>query len=47
VKAKGYRSGEGLEFTLGAGGARLVLETFDGDIRLLRALGGGEPEDDG
>jgi DUF4097 and DUF4098 domain-containing protein YvlB len=47
VKAKGYRSGEGLEFTIGAGGARLVLETFDGDIRLLRAPDGGDPGTDG
>ena len=46
VKAKGFRSGEGLEFTLGTGGARLNLETFDGEIRLLRILGGGDREFD-
>jgi len=36
VMARGFRSGEGLEFTLGSGGARLVMETFDGEIKLLR-----------
>jgi hypothetical protein len=46
VKAKGFRSGEGLEFTLGTGGARLVMETFDGEIRLLRVPAGGGPRDD-
>ncbi|MFH1765463.1 MAG: DUF4097 family beta strand repeat-containing protein [Gemmatimonadota bacterium] len=46
VKAKGYRSGEGLEFTLGTGGARLVIETFDGEIRLLRVPGVGDRNDD-
>ena len=39
VRARGYRSGEGLEFTLGTGGARLAIETFDGEIRLLRVPG--------
>ena len=39
VRASGFRSGEGLEFTVGTGGASLVIETFDGEIRLLRASG--------
>lgn len=46
VKADRYRSGEGLEFTLGTGGARLVMETFDGEIRLLRVPVGGDREND-
>jgi len=37
VRAEGFRSGEGMRFILGEGGATLVVETFDGDIRLLRA----------
>jgi len=40
VRARGFHSGESLEFTLGAGGARLVVETFEGEIRLLRESGG-------
>jgi len=40
VRAKGFHSGESLEFTLGSGGARLVVETFEGEIRLLRGSGG-------
>lgn len=35
IKAQGLRSGEELRFTLGSGGGRLVLETFDGDIEIL------------
>jgi hypothetical protein len=31
-----FRSGRGLEFTLGDGGARIRIEVFDGEIRLLR-----------
>ncbi len=46
VKADGFRSGEGLEFTLGTGGSRLVMETFDGEIRLLRDPAGGDREYD-
>jgi len=42
VRTSGFRSGEGLEFTLGTGGARLVIETFDGEIQLLRAPRGGD-----
>jgi hypothetical protein len=40
IRAKRFRSGENLEFTLGAGGARLIIETFEGEIRLLRDRGG-------
>lgn len=35
VRAKSLRTGEGLMFSLGSGGARLVVETFDGDVRFL------------
>jgi hypothetical protein len=38
VHARGYRSGEGLEFRIGEGGSRLVLEAFDGDIHILDAI---------
>ena len=42
VRTRGFESGEGLAFTIGEGGARLVLEAFDGDIQLRqRAEGGG------
>ena len=41
VRANGFRSGEGLAFTIGTGGARLVMETFDGEISLLRGPEGG------
>lgn len=34
VQARTFRSGEGMEFTLGSGGAVLTAETFSGDIRL-------------
>ena len=47
VKASGFHSGEGLEFTLGTGGARLVMETFDGEIRLLRVSSSVGRENDG
>lgn len=36
VRTEGFRSGQPMEFTLGAGGAHLVLEAFSGDIELLR-----------
>jgi hypothetical protein len=38
VHARGFRSGEGLEFTVGSGGGRLVLEAFDGNIRLSSVI---------
>jgi hypothetical protein len=41
VRAQGFRSGEELTFVLGAGGCRLVVETFEGEIRLLEGSGGG------
>ena len=34
VHARGFRSGDGMEFRVGEGGGRLVLEAFDGNIRL-------------
>jgi DUF4097 and DUF4098 domain-containing protein YvlB len=36
IRASGYRSGESLAFTVGTGGARLVVETFSGEIQLRR-----------
>jgi len=33
VRAQAIRSGEGMEFTMGAGGASLTIETFNGDVR--------------
>jgi DUF4097 and DUF4098 domain-containing protein YvlB len=37
VRTRSIRSGEVLEFTLGDGGGRLTVETFDGSITLLDA----------
>jgi hypothetical protein len=34
IRANGFRSGEVLEFTVGTGGARLVVETFEGTVEL-------------
>lgn len=34
VRARGFRSGEEVEFTIGGGGARVSLKTFDGDVTL-------------
>jgi DUF4097 and DUF4098 domain-containing protein YvlB len=36
VRARGIRSGEDFSFKLGDGSGRLRLQTFDGDIRILR-----------
>ena len=36
VRTRGFRSGQDFSFALGDGGGQLRLETFDGDIRLLR-----------
>jgi len=47
VRAKGFRSGEGLDFTIGTGGTRLVMETFDGEIQLLRGSEGRTPKTKG
>jgi hypothetical protein len=41
VRTDGFRSGEGLDFSIGAGGARLVVETFSGSVELMRHPGGG------
>jgi len=35
VRSRGFRSGEGMEFRVGEGGGRLVLEAFDGNIGLF------------
>lgn len=40
VRARGFRSDEALEFTLGRGGSALTLESFSGDITLSRHTGG-------
>lgn len=34
VRTRGFRAGESLRFTVGEGGARVVLQSFDGDITL-------------
>jgi hypothetical protein len=39
VRTRGLRTNDGVMFSLGAGGARLVVETFGGDVRFLE-LGG-------
>ncbi len=44
VRARGFRTGEGFQFTIGEGGGRMVLEAFDGDIRILNMR---EPVGDG
>jgi DUF4097 and DUF4098 domain-containing protein YvlB len=36
VRARGFTSGEEMEFTLGSGGGRLTAEAFNGDVALLR-----------
>jgi DUF4097 and DUF4098 domain-containing protein YvlB len=43
VRANGLRAGEELMFSLGSGGARLVAETFDGDVRFLEGGTSTEP----
>lgn len=35
VRTRAFQAGRPLRFTLGGGGARVVLQSFDGDIRLL------------
>jgi hypothetical protein len=46
VKLDPMRSGRRATFTLGTGGARLIMETFDGDVRLVRPEGvGGRPDE--
>lgn len=39
MRAQGYRSGQDLRFSVGNGGARVLLDAFDGEVRLLRARG--------
>ncbi|MGD2122529.1 MAG: DUF4097 family beta strand repeat-containing protein [Gemmatimonadota bacterium] len=39
VRAAGFRSGESLDFSVGSGGARVVVETFSGPVLLMRAPG--------
>jgi hypothetical protein len=39
VRTAGFRSGENLSFTVGSGGARIVIETFSGQVSLVRASG--------
>jgi hypothetical protein len=45
IRAEGYRSGQDLRFVIGEGGAQVLLDAFDGEVRLRRAgSGGGEAE---
>lgn len=44
VMARGFRSGQNLEFTIGDGGARVLLEAFDGEIALRRGGAGDSDE---
>jgi len=39
IRTTGFRSGQSLQFTIGAGGARMLLEAFDGEVALRRAGG--------
>jgi hypothetical protein len=36
IRARGFKSGQEMVFTLGSGGGRLTLEAFTGEITLLR-----------
>jgi len=36
IRARGFKSGQEMAFTLGSGGGRLTLEAFTGEIALLR-----------
>jgi hypothetical protein len=40
VRAKGFKSGQEMAFTIGTGGGTLILEAFNGEISLLRGDGG-------
>jgi hypothetical protein len=42
IRAEGYRSGHDLRFVIGEGGARILLDAFDGEVRLRRAGSDGE-----
>lgn len=44
IRAQGFRSGEDIRFSIGEGGARVLLDAFDGEVRLRRA-GAGRLED--
>lgn len=46
VRATGFRAGEAATFVLGAGGAWLEMQAFDGDLRLDHLGGGRDREDD-
>ncbi|MGW8268527.1 MAG: DUF4097 family beta strand repeat-containing protein, partial [Longimicrobiales bacterium] len=43
VRTDGFRSGQNLDFTIGEGGARVLLEAFDGEVTLRRG-GAGDPD---
>jgi hypothetical protein len=45
VRASGLRAGEAVTFVLGAGGARLEMQAFDGDLRLEHAGRGSRDRD--
>lgn len=40
IRAQGFRSGEDIRFAIGEGGARVLLDAFDGEVRLRRAGAG-------
>jgi hypothetical protein len=42
IRAEGYRSGQDLRFMIGEGGAQVLLNAFDGEVRLRRAGSHGE-----
>jgi hypothetical protein len=45
VRTRGFRSGQDMRFTIGEGGARVLLNAFDGEVVLRRAGGGAEGPD--
>jgi len=44
IRAQGFRSGEDIRFTIGEGGARVLLDAFDGEV-VLRRAGAGRMEE--
>jgi hypothetical protein len=40
VRTEGFRSGESLDFMVGSGGSRIVVETFSGPVRFIKSPGG-------
>jgi len=44
IRAGGFQSGHEFRFTIGEGGARVLLEAFDGEVKLRRGEAGGGGE---